>query len=78
MPDFTLHGNHDPCPACELRREAIFAEAGRRVPIPFGMVECNHCGGTGFIALTAAEITRRTAAEACRVHWPAFDERNGI
>ena len=30
------------------------------------------------IALTAAEITRRMAAEACRVHWPAFDERNGL
>ncbi len=27
MPDFTLHGNHDPCPACALRREAL-AEAG--------------------------------------------------
>lgn len=26
----------------------------------------------------SAEITRRMAAEACRVHWPAFDERNGI
>lgn len=22
MPDPTLHGNHDPCPACELRRLA--------------------------------------------------------
>lgn len=21
MPDETLHGNHDPCPACELQRQ---------------------------------------------------------
>lgn len=78
MPDFTLHGNHDPCAACELRREAIFAEAGRRVPIPFGMAECNHCGGTGMIRLTARQIIDRTVKEARRLHWPAFDERNGL
>ena len=77
MPDFTLHGNHDPCPACDLRRAAIFARAGA-VPIPIGAVECNLCGGTGMIALTPAEITARTAEEARRTYWPAFDERNGI
>ncbi len=22
MTDHTLHGNHDPCPACEMRRQA--------------------------------------------------------
>lgn len=73
MPDFTLHGNHDPCPACELRREAMGP-----VPIAFGDVPCNKCGGTGFIALTARQITARMAKEARRTYWPAFDERNGI
>lgn len=77
MPDFTLHGNHDPCPACALRREAIFAAAGGAVPIAFGEVPCNACGGTGMIALSAAEIVARTAEEARRIYWPAFDARNG-
>lgn len=61
MPDITLHGNHDPCPACALRREAVFAEAEGAVPIQFGIINCNNCGGTGFLALTAAEITARMA-----------------
>lgn len=78
MPDFTLHGNHDPCPACALRREAVFAGAGGPVPIPFGKIARNNCGGTGMIKLTARQITARMAKEARRVHWPAFDERNGI
>lgn len=72
MADFTLHGNHDPCPACELRREALGP-----VPIQFGEVECNQCGGTGMIPLSPAEIVARTAKEACQAYWPAFDERNG-
>lgn len=78
MPDLTLHGNHDPCPACALRREAVFAEQGGAVPIAFGEIACNNCGGTGFIALTARQITARMAEEACRTYWPAFDERNGL
>lgn len=77
MPDFTLHGNHDPCPACALRREAIFAKAGGAVSIYFDQVPCNQCGGTGMIALTSAEITARMAEDGRLHHWPAFDERNG-
>ena len=73
MPDETLCGNHDPCPACDLRREAL-----GKVPIGFGDVPCNTCGGKGFLPLSAAEIVERTADEARRTHWPAFDERNGI
>lgn len=78
MPDFTLTGNHDPCPACALRREALAEAAGRPVPIPFGQVECNNCGGTGMIRLTDREIIARTVKDAIRLHWPAFDERNGL
>ena len=78
MPDFTLHGNHDPCPACALRREALAEAGGGPVPIPFGQVECNNCGGTGMIKLTEREIIARTVKEAIRLHWPAFDERNGL
>lgn len=70
MPDETLHGNHDPCPACELRRENIDTRAFNRPA-----VECNRCGGKGYLPLTATEITRRTAAEARRTYWPEFERR---
>lgn len=75
MPDFTLHGNHDPCPACELQREALFEACGGPVPIEFGQIPCNNCGGTGMIKLTSAEIVARQVAEARVHHWPAFERR---
>ena len=77
MPDFTLHGNHDPCPACELQREAIFAAAGGPVSIYFGQVPCNACKGTGMIKLSASEIVARMAKEARASYWPEFDRRTG-
>jgi hypothetical protein len=70
MPDPTLHGNHDPCPACELRREMADHGPIIRDPIP-----CNVCGGLGFLPLPEAEIVRRTVEEARRIYWPDFDRR---
>lgn len=75
MPDFTLHGNHDPCPACELQREALVDAAGGGISIPFGQIPCNNCGGTGMVKLTEAEIVVRQVAEALRHHWPDFERR---
>jgi hypothetical protein len=70
MTDPTLHGNHDPCPACELRREVqdttpIFRDAWL----------CNVCHGSGFLQLSDIEIVRRTVEEARRFYWPAFNVR---
>lgn len=70
MTDHDLHGNHDPCPACELRREVLGS-----VPIDHGSVECNVCGGKGYLPLSDAEIVRRTCEEARRLYWPAFEAR---
>lgn len=70
MTDHALHGNHDPCDACALRREALGA-----VPIPYGEIKCNVCGDKGYIPLSDAEIVRRTVEEARRLHWPAFEKR---
>ena len=72
MTDHNLHGNHDPCPACEMRREAL-----GRVPIDKGQIECNVCKGEGWLPLSDAEIVRRTCEEARRVYWPAFEARIG-
>ncbi|MDH2325975.1 hypothetical protein QCN27_03750 [Cereibacter sp. SYSU M97828] len=70
MPDHTLHGNHDACPACAMRREEIDTRAIDRESVP-----CNMCGGDGFIPLPPAEIVRRTVEHA-RVHyWPAVEAR---
>lgn len=75
-----LHPDRQPRPLPRLRAPARGAggAAGRPVPIPFGQVECNNCGGTGMIKLTEREIIARTVKEAIRLHWPAFDERNGL
>lgn len=70
MPDFTLHGNGEDCPACELRRAAL---GGREIDVP-----CNNCGGVGRVALPAAEIVADACAWARAHHWPAFDRRNGL
>lgn len=66
-----LHGNNDPCAACELRREVADTAPIDRDPIP-----CNACGGVGFLPLSEAEIVRRTCAEARRIYWPAVDAQN--
>lgn len=70
MTDHALHGNHDRCLACALQREARGP-----VPIRYGEIACNVCGGKGYIPLSDEEIVRRTAEEACRIYWPAFNAR---
>ncbi|AZB63899.1 hypothetical protein EBL87_09180 [Cereibacter sphaeroides] len=70
MPDPTLHGNHDTCPACQLRREMQDTAPISRPAIP-----CNVCGGTGFLPLSSVEIVRRTVDEARRLYWPEFERR---
>lgn len=72
MPDPTLHGNHDPCPACELRRQVVDTGAITRPEVP-----CNVCQGVGFLPLSDAEIVRRTVEEARRIYWPQFERRIG-
>lgn len=72
MPDPTLHGNHDRCAACELRREVEDS-----APINRPVIPCNVCGGVGYLPLSSAEIVRRTVEEARRIYWPAFDARIG-
>lgn len=70
MPDHTLHGNNEPCPACELRRETIDTTAIIR-PV----IQCQVCRGTGLLPLPTAEIVRRTCEEARRIYWPQFEAR---
>ncbi len=65
MTDHTLHGNHDPCPACEERRRGADLAPIDREPIP-----CNLCGGDGFLPLSEAEIVARSAAWARLNYWP--------
>lgn len=64
-----LHGNHDPCPSCELRRGVQDTAPIERDPIP-----CNQCHGLGYLPLSTEEIVRRTREDARRWHWPAFDQ----
>jgi len=71
VPDPTLHGNHDPCAACELRREHHDTAPITRAAIP-----CNVCGGTGWLPLSTAEIVRRTVEEARRIYWPTVEARH--
>ena len=59
MPTAYLHGNHDDCEACALRREAEDTAPVLRDPVP-----CNFCGGWGFLARSEEEIVRLTLAEA--------------
>ena len=68
MTDHTLHGNHDPCPACELRRDMLDT-----APIDRPEVPCNVCRGRGYLPLSDAEIVRRTCDEM-RGYWEAWPE----
>lgn len=61
-----LHGNHDLCPACALRREMQDTSTIHRPEVP-----CNVCGGEGYLTLSDAEIVRRTVEEARRIYWPS-------
>lgn len=70
MPDLALHGNGEPYPACELRRELVDAVSIFRPDVP-----CNVCHGIGRIPVPAAEIVRRTVEEARRLYWPEVERR---
>jgi len=67
MPDRYLHGNGEPCPACELRRAA---EPWLVTPVP-----CNQCKGKGRIPIPTMEIIRRATDDARRSYWPAVEAR---
>lgn len=69
-PTAYLHGNHDPCAACELRREMQDT-----APIIRDEIPCNVCGGKGYLPLSSAEIVRRTVEEARRIYWPQVEAR---
>ncbi len=70
MTDYTLHGNGEACPACELRREMIDTAMILR-PV----IQCQVCNGTGRLPLSDVEIVRRTVEEARRIYWPQFEAR---
>lgn len=70
MPDPALHGNGDPCPACEMRREAMAAR-GEWPEVR----DCNVCAGTGRLPREIAVIVAETVAEARRLYWPAVEAR---
>lgn len=61
MPDPTLHGNGDDCPACELRREDDEWQTGTH--------PCNNCGGTGRIPRPTLRILNETVAQARKTYW---------
>lgn len=65
IPDPGLHGNGVPCPACELRREQLVAEAAMDQS-----VACNFCAGTGRVGRAVAEIVREAVAWAAEHYWP--------
>lgn len=60
-----LHGNCDPCPACELQRTGLDTGPSRRAKVP-----CNLCGGKGYLPLEDGEIVRRTVIWAREHYWP--------
>jgi hypothetical protein len=65
IPDPGLHGNGINCPACELRRERLVADAAMDQS-----VACNFCGGTGRVGRAVAEIVREAVEWAARHYWP--------
>lgn len=66
MPDASLHGNGDDCPACALRRDELRAAGAMDQT-----VDCNLCGGLGRIPRDPGEIVRLSAEWARRHYWPA-------
>lgn len=65
MPDATLHGNGDDCPACALQREE---DPWRREKY-----RCNRCNGTGRLPRSAAQIVAAEVAWARAHYWPERD-----
>lgn len=74
MTDYTLHGNCEICPACELRREGVVGHVndyGAITDHRHVFVACNECGGFGLKPLSDHEIIARTVEEARLGYWPA-------
>ncbi len=67
MPDATLHGNGENCPACALRRE--------NDPWQTECHPCNFCQSTGRVPFTEARIVADAVAWAKDHYWRHFDER---
>lgn len=73
MPDTAipyLTDNCEPCPACELQREAMDMGAIERP-----LTQCQVCGGEGYLKLGGVEIVRRTVAWAREYYWPQAERR---
>lgn len=70
MPDVSLHGNGEDCPACALRRDDL-REAGAMDQV----VSCNFCGGTGRVGRAVCEIIREAVEWAAANYWPERDAR---
>jgi len=63
--DPRLTENSDPCPACELQREAQDKTKFFRPPI-----SCNVCKGKGYLTVSDAALVRRAVAWAREHYWP--------
>jgi len=70
MPDVTLHGNGQDCPACALRRDDLRAAAAMDQ-----VVECNFCGGSGRVGRAVADIIREAVEWAAVNYWPEREAR---
>ena len=69
MPDITLHGNGEDCPACALRRDHLRAEGAIDQ-----VVECNFCGGTGRVGRAVEAIIREAVEWAAKHYWPSREK----
>lgn len=71
MPDPTLHGNGNACPACTLRRETVEYQQRRGASIG----GCNNCDATGRVGIPIEEIVAAHVAWARAHYWPEFERR---
>lgn len=70
MPDASLHGNGEDCPACALRRDELRATAAVDQS-----VSGNFCGGTGRVGRAVADIIREACEWAVQHYWPEREAR---
>lgn len=70
MPDPTLHGNGEDCPACVLRRDELRESAAMDQ-----VVSCNFCGGSGRVGRAVADIIREAVEWAAKHYWPEHEAR---
>lgn len=70
MPDQTLYGNGEDCPACALRRDELRESAAFDQ-----VVSCNFCGWTGRVGRAVAAIVREAVNWAADHYWPEREAR---